>query len=321
MQETLKLSQAMSTRMLHDACAENSKDLIKKHLLSLSNQDIIKILTPVKARLLSEDTVLHINTLNFSVDHVITPLTVKEVLEMLGPTWQRWIHNASSLVPAGAIESDMSEHIRTGVFESIEVPPTDFVREFIESLTKKQKQAIASLIRDGLLTDESFLNVSNYTGPDRVQVSMKKVIDILTEKEHRNLTKSNEQLFFLKLLFMQHYSSANFDKMKKTDLDVSRLKGGRQKMSIWYTIAFALMTIGTFLSHIWSNATNYETMQSQLQVTVGILVFASLAIGALMYLVMYEVAFLFCCENSLSKSGLRRYQPDRKMKKLFSHFG
>lgn len=96
MQETLKLSQAMSTRMLHDACAENSKDLIKKHLLSLSNQDIIKILTPVKARLLSEDTVLHINTLNFSVDHVITPLTVKEVLEMLGPTWQRWIHNGKS---------------------------------------------------------------------------------------------------------------------------------------------------------------------------------------------------------------------------------
>ena len=45
-------------------------------------------------------------------------------------------------------------------------------------------------------------------------------------------------------------------------------------MSIWYTIAFSIMTMGTFLSHVWSNATNYETMQSQLSVTIGILVVA-----------------------------------------------
>ena len=110
----------------------------------------------------------------------------------------------------------MSEFIRTGAFETIDIPPTDFVREFIESLTKHQKQAMTLLIKDGLLTDESFVNVCNYTGPDRVQVSMKKVVDILSERERRNLNRANEKLFLIRLFFMQHYSSANFEKMKKT---------------------------------------------------------------------------------------------------------
>uniref|UniRef100_A0AC35G5V6 Uncharacterized protein n=1 Tax=Panagrolaimus sp. PS1159 TaxID=55785 RepID=A0AC35G5V6_9BILA len=69
--------------------AESSMALVTQHIKTLPIQDIIKILTPVKARLLSEDTILHINTLNFSVDHVVMPLTVKEVLEILGPQWQR----------------------------------------------------------------------------------------------------------------------------------------------------------------------------------------------------------------------------------------
>jgi len=320
MEEALRFSQLMSARMLGDTRLESSKDLVKKYILSLPNQDIIKILTPVKARLLSEDTVLHINTMNFSLDHVHVPLTVKEVLEMLGPAWQRWILNASATAPPGAVESDMSEFIRTGVFETIDVPPTDFVREFIESLTKHQKQSMTLLIKDGLLTDESFVNVGNYTGPDRVQVSMKKVVDILSERERRNLNRANEKFFLIRILFMQHYSSANFEKMKKTDLDISHLRCGRQKMSIWYTILFALMTLGTFFSHIWSNVTNFETMQSQLSVTIAILVVASLVIGGLMYLVTYEVAFLFCCENSLSESGLKQSRTQTKTSKIFDHF-
>ncbi|KAE9556022.1 hypothetical protein FO519_000768 [Halicephalobus sp. NKZ332] len=320
MEEALRFSQLMSARMLGDTLAESSRDLIKKYILSLPSQDIIKILTPVKSRLLTEDTVLHINTMNFSLDHVLLPMTVKEVLEILGPNWKRWIHNASSLAPPGAIETEMSEHIRTGAFESIDVPPTDFVREFIESLTKKQKQAMTLLIKDGLLTDESFMNVGNYTGPDRVQVSMKKVVDILSERERRNLDRANGKYVLIRLLFMQHYSSANFEKMKKTDLDVSHLRCGRQKMSIWYTICFALTTLATFFSHIWSNVTNFETMQSQLQVTLAILVVASLAIGGLMYLVTYEVAFLFCCENSMSKSGLKHNRLQAQPAKVFKHF-
>ena len=67
-------------------------------------------------------------------------------------------------------EQELHEHIITGAFEHIELPPDDFVKRFIESLTKKQKQSILRLTRDGLLTDESFLNVSTYTGPDRIQV-------------------------------------------------------------------------------------------------------------------------------------------------------
>ena len=42
---------------------ESSMDLVKQYIKSLPTQDVIKILTPVKARLLSDDTILHINTL------------------------------------------------------------------------------------------------------------------------------------------------------------------------------------------------------------------------------------------------------------------
>uniref|UniRef100_A0AC34FMK6 Uncharacterized protein n=1 Tax=Panagrolaimus sp. ES5 TaxID=591445 RepID=A0AC34FMK6_9BILA len=90
-------------------------------------------------------------------------------------------------------------------------------------------------------------------------------------------------------------------------------------MSIWYTIAFAFMTLGTFLSHVWSNATNYELMQSQLSVTIGILVIASIAIASLMYFVTYMVAFLFCCEHSLSKKGLKPFIPE-KQNTVIKHF-
>uniref|UniRef100_A0A914Y9Q6 Uncharacterized protein n=1 Tax=Panagrolaimus superbus TaxID=310955 RepID=A0A914Y9Q6_9BILA len=149
--------------------AESSMALVTQYIKSLPIQDIIKILTPVKARLLSEDTVLHINTLNFSVDHVVLPLTVKEVLEILGPQWQRWIHNPDATSPPNS-HYDLHEHIKVGALDHIDAPPTDFVKEFIEGLTKKQKHSLLLLIRDGLLTDESFLNVSTYTGPDRIQV-------------------------------------------------------------------------------------------------------------------------------------------------------
>lgn len=62
-------------------------------------------------------------------------------------------------------------HIKLGGFESIDLPPTDFVRDFVQQLDERQKWALLACVRDGLLTDESFLNVSTYLGPDRVQVS------------------------------------------------------------------------------------------------------------------------------------------------------
>jgi hypothetical protein len=51
------------------------------------------------------------------------------------------------------------------------MPPTDFVSDFIDKLSKHQKRAVLTCTRDGLLTDESFLNVFSYTGPDRIQVT------------------------------------------------------------------------------------------------------------------------------------------------------
>jgi hypothetical protein len=194
---------------------------------------------------------------------------------------------------------DMHEHVRYGEFDGgfdVDTPPVDFVSDFIGKLSKHQKRAILICAREGLLTDESFLNVSIYTGPDRiqvirtieklqicVQVSMKKVVDIIGVYERQRHEEFYGKSFFVRLFHCCHLSSADFDYAKKADLDVKQLTAGRQKMPIYFTILFALMTLLTFLSHIWSNITNYVDIQKQsLWLSLGIVSIASLLIGALM---------------------------------------
>ena len=47
---------------------------------------------------------------------------------------------------------------------------------------------------------------------------MKKVVDIISEKEEKNLIAYNKKSIFLRFLLMQHYSSASFEKMQKTGM-------------------------------------------------------------------------------------------------------
>ncbi|KAI6235444.1 hypothetical protein M3Y95_00052300 [Aphelenchoides besseyi] len=306
---------------------ENSKpkleqkpsEILTRYVRSLSHQDLVKILTPIKARLLSEETVLCLNTMNFSVEHIELSFTAREFLEFLGPSWQKWIHSAGSEVEAyQSATIDVVEHVRYGGFESIEMPPTDFVSNFIDQLTKHQKRAVLMCARDGLLTDESFLNVSSYDGPDRIQVSMKKVVDIIREWELHKMSVAIERPWIVRVLRWSHFSSADFERSKKADLDVRQLYSSRQKMSVYFTLLFALMTFMTFFSHVWSNITNYKDIEEKSTgLSIAIVILASLLIGALMYLVTYTTGFLFCCE-----SNLQPLSPDPpQFSRLKEHFG
>ncbi|KAH7722644.1 Protein F46C3.2 [Aphelenchoides avenae] len=254
----------------------NDPIALREYIKSLSNEDIVKLLAPLKAGLFSEDTVLKLNSMNFSMDQMNFSVSAAELLEFLGPSWQKWVLCSGSDIPGDeAGHSVFYEHIRAGGhFESIDVPPTDFVTRFIDELSKRQKRAIVLCAKDGLLTDEAFLNVSTYLGPDRIQVSMKKVVEVLSEQERRILSKEYDRNFCMRLWHLSHYSSANFDQTKKSDLDVRHLRCGRQKLSFWYTVLFALMTLCTFLSHVWSNIVNFEEMNKMLSATVAIVTFA-----------------------------------------------
>ncbi|KAI6240945.1 hypothetical protein M3Y99_00403900 [Aphelenchoides fujianensis] len=280
-------------------------EILTQYVRSLSHQDLVKILTPIKARLLSEETVLCLNTMNFSVEHVeLSSGFIQLVLKL---------DNYQSTAPI-----DVVEHVRYGGFESIDMPPTDFVSDFIDKLSKHQKRAVLMCARDGLLTDESFLNVSSYNGPDRIQVSMKKVVEIIRDWELHKQRAAAKRSCFFRVLNWSHFSSADFERAKKADLEVRQLVSSRQKMSVYFTLLFALMTFFTFFSHIWSNITNYKDIQDQsLALSISILVLASLLIGVLMYLVFYLTCFLFCCESSRTMLS-----PDPpQLSSLEDHFG
>ncbi|KAK0397156.1 hypothetical protein QR680_002009 [Steinernema hermaphroditum] len=249
-----------------------SKELIKRYIGTLSKKEIVSLLQPVKDGLLTEDTVLHLNTVNFSVDHMIIPLTVNELVEELGAYWQRWMHSAQNVGvdPRGSVH-----YLHASAFHDVEMPASDYVTEFINDLTKTQKRAVLACAKDGLLTDESFINVSHFSGPDRMQVSMKKVVDIIASKEQLDDQILAARRWFVRFLSSAHYSSGNFEAAQRADLKVRTLRTGRQSMSVWYTVLFAFMTLGTFASHVWSNITNFKNMQAQLKVTGLILAVSS----------------------------------------------
>ncbi|KAK0397157.1 hypothetical protein QR680_002009 [Steinernema hermaphroditum] len=294
-----------------------SKELIKRYIGTLSKKEIVSLLQPVKDGLLTEDTVLHLNTVNFSVDHMIIPLTVNELVEELGAYWQRWMHSAQNVGvdPRGSVH-----YLHASAFHDVEMPASDYVTEFINDLTKTQKRAVLACAKDGLLTDESFINVSHFSGPDRMQVSMKKVVDIIASKEQLDDQILAARRWFVRFLSSAHYSSGNFEAAQRADLKVRTLRTGRQSMSVWYTVLFAFMTLGTFASHVWSNITNFKNMQAQLKVTGLILAVSSAAIAILMYLVFYMVGFLFCCENSLSRRGLKNDDDPGCRNLVYRHF-
>ena len=47
------------------------------------------------------------------------------------------------------------------------------ILEYIAGMDKHQKRSLLNLVREGILTDECFIQVSTDSGPERVQVSTK----------------------------------------------------------------------------------------------------------------------------------------------------
>ncbi|KHJ83394.1 hypothetical protein OESDEN_16909 [Oesophagostomum dentatum] len=143
----------------------------------------------------------------------------------------------------------------------------------------------------------------------------------------------SEKPISLRIFYAKHYSSASFRNQHKADLDVRSLSSGRFTMPIWYTVMFLVMTLGTFASHIWSQVTNYTDMQESLSLTIptiilvisrfflkcsGNFVISSLLIGLLLYLTIYMVGFLLCCENNFTNKGLLTVDLDYSA--IYVHF-
>lgn len=72
-----------------------------------------------------------------------------------------------------------------------------------------------------------------FSGPDRIHVSMRKVVSTLSAHEHKKQEENKRRSFLIRLLNCCHLSSANFEYARKADLDVRQLCAGRQKMPVF----------------------------------------------------------------------------------------
>ncbi|KAK6033368.1 hypothetical protein OSTOST_00414 [Ostertagia ostertagi] len=184
--------------------------------------------------------------------------------------------------------------------------PENKLLDYEHKMDKHQKRSLLNLIREGILTDESFINITDSSTPERVQVPIPRIVDAMKTAQRKVLSMHNNKPLTLRVFYAKHYSSASFENQHKADLDVRSLSAGRFTMPVWYSFMFLIMTLGTFGSHIWSQVTNYADLQNSLSLTLPtiILVVSSLLIGLLLYLTIYMVGFLCCCENNFTDKGL-----------------
>ncbi|CAP35023.2 Protein CBG17339 [Caenorhabditis briggsae] len=306
-----------------------SKEMLMTYIHNMAKADIRKLLRPVKDGLLTENTMFHMNTQNFSVDHVIVPISITDFLKELDPEWLRWIHKAPG---DGDLEERRYAPHANFDYHGDHVD-SDVILDYVTGMDKQQKRALLNLIREGVLTDECFINISTHVGPERVQVPMGRVVDAMRIIQEGEQDLQKEKPTFLKIFTMKHYSSASFENhyragdfaLKKSkrisfiDLKVRSLTAARYTMPIWYTILFSLMTLATFASHIWSQVTNFEGLQEALSMALPtvILVLSSLLIGMLLYFNIYMVGFLCCCENNFSNHLVTK---DLDYSALYVHF-
>ena len=46
------------------------------------------------------------------------------------------------------------------------------IHDYIKDMDKHQKRALLNLVREGVLTDECFINLTSHIGPERIQVEI-----------------------------------------------------------------------------------------------------------------------------------------------------
>uniref|UniRef100_A0A8R1DER4 Uncharacterized protein n=2 Tax=Caenorhabditis japonica TaxID=281687 RepID=A0A8R1DER4_CAEJA len=237
-----------------------SKEMLLTYIHNMAKADVRKLLRPVRDGLLTENTIFHMNTQNFSIDHVVVPISIADFLKELSPEWMRWIHTAPG-------ESELEErHFAphaTYDYHGDHVD-NDVILDYVTAMDKHQKRALLNLIREGVLTDECFINIATHVGPERVQVPIRRVVDAMKIIQEGEQELQKEKPTLLKIFTMKHYSSASFENHYRADLQVRSLTSARYTMPLWYTIFFSLMTLATFASHIWSQVTNYSDLQETL---------------------------------------------------------
>lgn len=85
---------------------------------------------------------------NLSAGHVEFSFTVRDFLDILGASWQKWIHSSGSESENNYYSTTAEiggDHACYGGFDAtfeVDIPPVDFVSNFIDKLSKTQKRAL-----------------------------------------------------------------------------------------------------------------------------------------------------------------------------------
>uniref|UniRef100_A0A0N5A3S0 Anoctamin n=1 Tax=Parastrongyloides trichosuri TaxID=131310 RepID=A0A0N5A3S0_PARTI len=316
----------VTLRIQSESMSSTSRDVLKDYIQQLEREDVLKILIPFKHGLLHEKTKLYIDITKISLDYVVIPISVEEFLNFAGEEWKQWFHSANNesdktinLFSDSSLSNILTKKNITFLGEShddsdcdnisMDLPPTDFIKEYVIKMPLHKKRYLLECAKNGLITDTSLINIPNINGSNSVEVQFKKILAIIISENEYISNQRNNRHWIYKFLYSSHFSSSNFSASNRLECELRKIQIARQHMSIWYTIVFALMTLITFSSHIWSTVTNYEQMQNLFSITIGILVVTSALISALVYLVCYMVAFLFCTENTLKEKGLSDHIP------------
>ncbi|KAK6056471.1 hypothetical protein COOONC_06023 [Cooperia oncophora] len=79
------------------------------------------------------------------------------------------------------------------------------------NMDKHQKRSLLNLIREGILTDESFINITDSSTPERVQVPIPRIVEAMKTGERKMLSMHNNKPLTLRIFYAKHYSSASFE--------------------------------------------------------------------------------------------------------------
>ncbi|PAV70424.1 hypothetical protein WR25_18937 [Diploscapter pachys] len=225
----------------------NSREMMINYIKRLPKSEIKKLLTPVRDGLLTENTVLHMNMQNISIDYVVVPITINPGGDMINSEIEDPEHSYSMY------RHDPMSSIRNREYSQ------RVIHDYIKDMDKHQKRALLNLVREGVLTDECFINLTSHIGPERIQVPMTKVVETMRNDESDYLQFHAKKPWLLRIAFMKHYSSANFSNQHKSDLNVRSLPAARYTMPVCLCIAALLFMTAYVIGFLCCCENNYHS--------------------------------------------------------------
>ncbi|VDM81191.1 unnamed protein product [Strongylus vulgaris] len=119
--------------------------------------------------------------------------------------------------------------------------PESKLTDYVDAMDKHQKRSLLILIREGVLTDECFININDASTPERVQIPIPRIVETMKKIESNALSMQREKPLSLRIFYAKHYSSASFQRQHRSDLDVRSLSTGRYTMPIWLALFVAII--------------------------------------------------------------------------------